>query len=552
MNLPGWLDRRTPLRTAEFHREQFARYGVRYDVWTEGGASIAAGIKQGAEVLNPSARALGRRPSVSWVDPAYVAAQERALRELGRQLRGEPFVGVYYGKDEPILHLPEGPQERWGGYGRRMAREVMQGFGGGRWRAPEPQEREFLEDPARALRWLAYNRWANEQFIQTRTRLGAALREGDPGARYSPANYWFMSGFVPYDYARLGAISDLVDLDPYASSAERSRGRGVYNHGFGAKFMADLTEKPVRIVAQAFDYAGYAMTPDDLREWVSQALRCGASAITYYTLDRPRTTRPERWRMMLHLARTVGEMPRLQLPARPDTAVLYTVYTHMSQGADTTGDQLYAAHVLLGERAGSWFKFVSDTQLERGERTLADYKVVYLPLARYMTAATSRVLEEYVRAGGVLVCGDVGAFAADPSGTDTTAVRERLLGVRGTGRKEAREMIWGATGRKLPLYEMKLLEVSAPGLAAAMEVLDPAATVLATYPDGAPAAVERTLGRGRVITFAANPFAPQVAVEASDWPEVFRKLQQARGCAVDLPIWRFLLPAPPEAPAVSP
>jgi len=52
-----------------------------------------------------------------------------------------------------------------------------------------------------------------------------------------------------------------MECDPYASSAERERGRGVFNHGFGAKFMSDLTGKPVRIVAQAFDYAGYQMTP---------------------------------------------------------------------------------------------------------------------------------------------------------------------------------------------------------------------------------------------------------------------------------------------------
>ena len=99
-----------------------------------------------------------------------------------------------------------------------------------------------------------------------------------------------MSGFQPYDFSRLAACSDLMECDPYASSAERERGRGVFNHGFGAKFMCDLTGKPVRIVAQAFHYAGYDMTPDDLREWVSQALRCGASAIDYYEMDSPRWT----------------------------------------------------------------------------------------------------------------------------------------------------------------------------------------------------------------------------------------------------------------------
>ena len=80
-------------------------------------------------------------------------------------------------------------------------------------------------------------------------------------------------------------------------------------------FIRDLTGKPVRIVAQAFHYAGYQMTPDDLREWVSQALRCGASAITYYEMDSPRWTDPPRWQMMLHLSSVITRMNRVALPA---------------------------------------------------------------------------------------------------------------------------------------------------------------------------------------------------------------------------------------------
>jgi len=37
----------------------------------------------------------------------------------------------------------------------------------------------------------------NDKFITSRRRLSQVLHEADPGARYSPANYWFMSGFQP-------------------------------------------------------------------------------------------------------------------------------------------------------------------------------------------------------------------------------------------------------------------------------------------------------------------------------------------------------------------
>ncbi len=566
MDLPGRLDGKEPWRTAEFHREQFRKYGVRYDVWTEGSASIAAGLKKGAELLNPTGKDLGRKPSVSLVDPAYVEAQDRILRELGTRLRHEPFVGYYYGKDEPSVHIPEGNPANWGAYGRAMAKEVREQYGSGRFAVPLPQEQSFQDDPDRPLRWIAYNRWMNDQFIATRCRLSQALHEADVNARYSPANYWFMSGFHPYDFSRLAACSDLMECDPYASSAERERGRGVFNHGFGAKFMCDLTGKPVRIIAQAFHYAGYTMTPDDLREWVSQSFRCGASAIDYYEMDSPRWTDPARWRMMLHLSRVVTRMNRIALPRTADTAVLYSLYTHMSHGPSTSGDQVYAAHALLGELAGSWFKFVSDAQLERGERSLKGFRVVYLPLGRYMTPEAAKILENYVRAGGVLVCGDAEAFASDLAGNDTLATRERILGIKTSGPKpgsvnsegaKARSVAetpdriilksaqWGLpAGASLRLFPLKLADDASPGCARQIVLADPKAAVLGAYPDGSPAVVSRKLGKGRVITFAANPFAPQVTVDATAWPAAFQGLQRSLGCKVDQPIWRFALPPP--------
>jgi hypothetical protein len=566
MDLPGRLDASEPWRTAEFHREQFRKYGVRYDVFSENSGSTAAGLKRGAELLNATGKDLGRKPTVSWVDPAYVEAQCAILRKLGTQLRGEPFVGYYYGKDEPSIHIPEGTPDHWGAYGRAMAKEVLEQYGYGRFAAPLPREKSFQDDPNKPLRWIAYNRWMNDKFVASRTRLSQALHEADPGARYSPANYWFMSGFQPYDFSRLAACSDLMECDPYASSAERSRGRGVFNHGFGAKFMSDLTGKPVRVIAQAFHYAGYDMSPDDLREWVSQSLRCGASAIDYYEMDSPRWTDLPRWKMMLHLSSVVTHMNRIDLPRTADTAVLYALYTHMSHGPSTTGDQVYAAHALLGELAGSWFSFVSDAQLERGERSLAGYRAVYLPLAKYMTPAATKIIEDYVRAGGALVCGDAEAFSFDLAGNDTSATREGILGIknlgpkaRGVNNKDAKTRSsagasdriilksaqWGLpAATSLPLFTLRFGDETPSTRTCEIALTDPKAGILGTYPDGSPAIVSHDLGKGRVITFAANPFAPQVTVDASPWPAAIKGLQQALGCKVDQPIWHFALPAP--------
>ncbi len=559
LDLPGRLDGKEPWRTPEFHREQFRKYGVRYDVSSENSEAIAAAVKNGAEILNPSAKALGARTALSWVDPAYVEAQAGILRRIGAQLKGEPFVGYYYGKDEPAIHIPEGKPERWGKYGQAMAKEVREKYGFGRFEAPLPKVEGFLKDPNKPFRWIAYNRWANDRFIETRCRLSQVLHEAHPDARYSPANYCFMGAVPVYDYSRLAACSDLMECDPYASSGERTRGRGVFNHGFGAKFLSDLTGKPVRIVAQAFDYAGYDMTPDDLREWVSQSLRCGASAIDYYEMDSPRWTRPDRWQRMLYLSSVITRMNRIDLPKTADTAVLYTLYTHMSQGNSASGDQVYAAHALVGELAGSWFKFVSDAQLERGESSLKDYKAVYLPLAKYMTPAAAKIIEDYVRAGGMLVCGDAEAFSFDLEGNDTAATRERILGIklvndkaakkrRGTAGAEGiviKSTEWGLpVGTSLPLFPARFGEESSEIRAFKVAPVDPNLETLGTYPDGSPAIVSRKLGKGRVFTFAANPFAPQVTVDPSPWPAAIKGLQQWIGCKVDQPIWHLVIPAP--------
>lgn len=558
LDLPARLDGADPTRTAAFHAEQSRRYGVKFDVWSEGSASQAAGIKNGAEILNPAAVARGQPPILSWVDPKYVEAQENILRALGKQLRDLPFVGVYYGRDEPTIHLPEGQPEQWGAYGTAMAAQVRQRYGHGKFAAPQPQSPSFQTDPDKPLRWIAYNRWMSDQFIATRKRLYDALHEAHPGARYTAANFWFMSRFVPYDYTGFAACSDLVELDPYASSAEarhaaavpgkaKLRGRGVFNHGFGAKFMTDLTGKPVRIVVQAFDYAGYAMQPEDLREWVSQAIRCGASAIDYYTLDRPRQTQPERWRMMLHLSRVLTRLNRVQLPDDPDTAILYTLYTHMSHGANTGGDQLYAAHALIGEQAGSWFQFVGDAPLERDEVRLDRYKVVYLPAAKYMTPTATQRIEDYVRAGGVLVCGDPEAFSFDLAGNATRAAQTRILGCNPAGPSSATRVTMSSpafgleAGATLPLLETDPYDVAG---SCVLAVTDNDAKIVANYPGGTPAIISRRLGQGRVIVFAFNPFAPSVTVEPGAWPAFFKGLQQSLGCRVDRPIWRFVLPPP--------
>ena len=129
------------------------------------------------------------------------------------------------------------------------------------------------------------------------------IRRLDPGAVVSPNDYGFIDGFIPWDYTRLARFADVVEADPYVSYAERDRaGRGRYNPGFGAKLLSDLTGVRTRIVIQAFDYSRYRPTPGDLWTWTAQALRAGATDISFFASDNPRFTDRRLYDAMLAIA----------------------------------------------------------------------------------------------------------------------------------------------------------------------------------------------------------------------------------------------------------
>ena len=69
------------------------------------------------------------------------------------------------------------------------------------------------------------------------------------------------------------------------------------------------------------------------------------------------------------------------------------------------------------------------------------------------------------------------------------------------------------------------------------------ATLLASYPDGSPAAYSRTIGKGRLMAFAAQPFVTaKLAVEPGDWLHFLGELLEKHGETLGRPHWDFLLP----------
>ena len=500
-------------------------------------------------VFQPDTKAPTRRMSL--LDPAY---QRKALSEIRRivpRLRNAPYVYAYTGSDEPLVALPAGAATRsalW----RRQSAQIKREFG---W-APPQSGAKRTKSPIAGLRWLAYSRWTSKRFFAMKATQAALIRRLDPGARVVPNDYAMIDGFMPWDYTRLGAFADIVEADPYVSYAERANaGRGRYNPGFGAKLMSDLSGRDVRIIVQAFPYARYTPGIADVETWTSQALRAGATHISFYAKGNPRFTNRKMYDGMLALA---SRMKGLDLPEKPVDPSTVVVYSLMSEGQGqpgkrgdaryrTSGDALYTTHSLLGELNGAPFVFDSDERLAAQRERLARAKVVWLPRGDTLSRPFAEALRDWVNAGGFLVVTDPTAFARTPDNKNLSDIGAALKGGR----------LGGTAGGVLLMRGGALGESTPPGLHTipvadqrswAFTDVPAGATVVATHLDQRPAAVLRTVGKGKVLSFAADPMTPGSLVEPMDLVPLVGMIQRMGGGSTGHPSWTWRIPGTRDLP----
>jgi hypothetical protein len=528
---------------ANFAR-QYRLTGLSWDVNVEARAAKRALARKTAVISNPSTTAPTRR--LSLLDPGYRAAALAEIRRIVPKYRGKPYVYAYTGSDEPIAVLPRGARALRSPFARRLAAGVRREYGvalprvGGR----------PTEDPEEGLRWLAYSRYVSDRFMDLKQEQTELIRALDPRARVIPNDYGFIDGFMPWDYTRLSAFADVVEADPYVSYAERQTpGRGRYNPGFTAKLLSDLTGRLVRIVIQAFDYAGYEPTPRDLETWTTQALRAGATDISFYGFGDPRFTNRRLYAQMLSLAR---RLRGTRLPAPPTDPATVVVYATASEGQGqperrgdaryrASGDALYTTYALLGELAHGAFTFDADTRLTAQPARLARARTVWLPRADTLDRAFAGRLRDWVRAGGTLVVTDPDAFTRAPDGSSLAQERNALIGAD-LGRPRTGDVLLAEPNVLAPGLPTDVLTVPVPGQAHAFARVPSGARVIARFIDGAPAAFLRQVGRGQVLAFAADPMSPESLDAPLDLVTLIAAIQRWRGGRLDDQAWRYRVP----------
>ena len=420
-----------------------------------------------------------------------------------------------------------------------VGEKVRSKYGFGKYGLPD----EFgAQDAALPFRRIAFCRWLNQEFLDASIEWRDALREVFPGTPYKMATNNTCGGMAPLDYALFDGEADILAVDPYPTSATYNFGfaRGLYHTGFTTRMLRDLAPSVSSLVMpQGFVYCGGRPKPSDLREWASQALKNGAQGFMWYCSGAPANLF-DCYLEMIAINKLVGKMDRVKLPGKPRTAILFSTYDQFAL-RDNVVHAAYTLYSILGEHLKSNFRFISPTLLARGKADLKDYKLLYVPKLAYTDPELTAKLKKFVSEGGTMVVFDPRFLSWNIDGTEA-AERAELTGVKSiTPREPVKELksVFGA----LPLSPNAVLQLPTGMAVESYAVNGADGKVIASYADGAPAAVEKQYGKGKVIYFASQPFGNSaLALKPGAWLKFFDKMAKEVGEETGLAIWDFTIP----------
>jgi beta-galactosidase GanA len=270
------------------------------------------------------------------------------------------------------------------------------------------------------------------------------------------------------------------------------------------------------------------VTPDDLRNWMWSSLARGAKAVNVYAYYPMSTGYESGGYGLINLDGTITERARAAgaigkvvsanhtlfanaKPVRADVAIVYNPLSYMVGGRRppyASGAQGESAAIERNSMLGPYralfptsvpVDFIHIDEIDNASR----YKLVYLPYPLMINDKAARAFRRYVEGGGALVSEARLAWNDDTGrakdiipgfglhevcGCRETAVQQTLSGK--TDMTLSADFAGLKTGDKVrgALYEETLTP------------LTPATKVIATFPDGSPAIVESTFGKGRMLT----------------------------------------------------
>lgn len=479
------------------------------------------------------------------LDPRYL---DHLASEIGQRAREADYWGIpQFDEIYTYYAIKPVPRDQWYEQVFEADRQIRQEYGFGKFGMPETHE------GGTPFERIAHRRWVSDRLTECFAKAHKAAKAVNPGMKLIGPTH---GGNVTS--ADMEAWSPYFDImGGQASGGQANALLDWVRPGANTKLYVDLTGKPIWMMVHTSMHKAQQRHPEAVREFVSQVFRNGGQGLWLMNseffereLEDSQFSEPAKWRALLELSTVISRMKLPRLP-EPDCAILYasdSTNTTLYGGLSYHNHQDMNAYAAVGPALRSWPQFVSDRQIDRDDRDLADYKVLYVPYAPYQRASVLAKIETYVRGGGTVICTDTEAFTWNINGEKFGAAWEKLTGVRRTGSRETPALMSTVTPNPVPLEAPLELTAVVPG--SRFERVSDRVVDIAVFDDGSPAVTLHRYGKGKVIFFAADPFYTitegrtrhTVVALGSPIVKLIEAIQKMAGVAMGHDIWRFKLP----------
>ena len=460
-----------------------------------------------------------------YAHPKFIETMRDYAERVAIRVANDPILrkSVYgfWLIDEPegsIARTDLAPKKR-ATYLNKVAAGFKQTYGYGKFDFPQSslKTNSNLHD---ALKYASYLRWWDDRLYELQKTVSDTLKKHLPETRIISSDFYFSGDVAWIDPYRLSAVVDEFLCVAYSWIEGSKEGRGVLNPGFAAKYLSDLTGKPVWVHPQLIDYQGVLAKGNplqgDISKRIKQVFRFGGHGVFLYAYEcyKPeypryiRNTSPSKWAEIAESLRDISEEDSISTNKEPKTGIFVSNHSVKSR-LDT--DTLYWAFTLLSHSPAEQFNFISDTQLLNNPDVLKGFEVLLVPQAAIVTSDVAGIIEKYVHSGGNIVLFDPEAFHWSPDGNELRT-REKLTGAKGftkayRGLLNSTVRITSEDSDRQPV-----LRVNEPifyrfmGLTKSIEILG-------RFVLGEPAIIRSTYGSGKVIALCFNPLKKSLSID---------------------------------------
>ena len=280
-------------------------------------------------------------------------------------------------------------------------------------------------------------------------------------------------------------------------------------------------------------YPTGAMSQSEMLECYSQVIRGGATGFHFWSASMGqryswdgqthsvRIGYPTGYQYMLAMSKALSQMPDLKFP---DTETAMLISDDSLMFSKKGYDAFKRAFIAIGEKPRGWFKFVSDTHLHRKEESLDKYKIVYIPYASYLKKETLTLVEQFVKNGGTVICGDPQFADHNIHGDKVDWLKNSFGGIKWKNSDAPKRKL--SNGVEVNAFKAF--------------IVDKTDKVLVKYDNGEAALVEKKFGKGKIIISGFQLF--NFANDKLDG--MIAELYKKNGGSTGHKIWNFKFPDP--------